>query len=401
MARDPVKVSGDLDDNSLSNGLFSTITDGTEQLEINADGSANVTVNNGSGGSAVNIQDGGNSITVDGAVTVSATDLDIRNLSETTDQVLVFANTSADGSGTDLVPLVDASGHLQVDILSGGGSNASVIVDDAAFTPAVTSVTMSGAFVDETATDSVDEGDGGAFRMTADRKLLVRMVGATDANRLDVNASGQAQVEVAVALPSGTNNIGDVDVLTVPAPLSTTGGGTEATALRVTIASDSTGLLSIDDNGGSITVDSTDLDIRDLSASQDNVAISDGTDTLAVNTDGSINVVVAESSGTPVADYDPQADLAAATSDNHDYTASGGTFEPTTITVSSESIATFLIIANSVSISTLRTSVESPNATYTFPDGFTIANTQVLRVTRTNDSNKTKDVESTINGFQN
>ena len=36
----------------------------------------------------------------------------------------------------------------------------------------------------------------------------------------------------------------------------------------------------------------TDLDIRDLDATQDNVAISDGTDTLAVNADGSINSVV-------------------------------------------------------------------------------------------------------------
>lgn len=36
-----------------------------------------------------------------------------------------------------------------------------------------------------------------------------------------------------------------------------TGGGVEASALRVTLASDSTGVLSIDDNGGSITVDGT------------------------------------------------------------------------------------------------------------------------------------------------
>mgnify|MGYP001586779144 CR=1 FL=1 len=57
------------------------------------------------------------------------------------------------------------------------------------------------------------------------------------------------------ALVAGTANIGDVDVLTVPAPLSTTGGGTEATALRVTLASDSTGLVSVDDNAGSLTVD--------------------------------------------------------------------------------------------------------------------------------------------------
>lgn len=39
------------------------------------------------------------------------------------------------------------------------------------------------------------------------------------------------------------------------AALSVVGGGAEATALRVTMASDSTGVLSVDDNGGSLTVD--------------------------------------------------------------------------------------------------------------------------------------------------
>lgn len=65
----------------------------------------------------------------------------------------------------------------------------------------------------------------------------------------------QVDVVTLPSLPAGTNNIGDVDILTVPAPLNVTGGGTEASALRVTLASDSTGLISIDDNGGSITVD--------------------------------------------------------------------------------------------------------------------------------------------------
>lgn len=37
--------------------------------------------------------------------------------------------------------------------------------------------------------------------------------------------------------------------------LSVVGGGTEATAIRVTIASDSTGVVSVDDNGGTISVD--------------------------------------------------------------------------------------------------------------------------------------------------
>jgi len=69
----------------------------------------------------------------------------------------------------------------------------------------------------------------------------------------DVTVTGTVTANIA----AGTNNIGDVDVLTVPAPLNLTGGGAEASALRVTIANDSTGVLSIDDNGASITVDGT------------------------------------------------------------------------------------------------------------------------------------------------
>lgn len=40
---------------------------------------------------------------------------------------------------------------------------------------------------------------------------------ATDANEVGVDASGNLQVVVNAALPAGTNNIGDVDVLTMPA----------------------------------------------------------------------------------------------------------------------------------------------------------------------------------------
>ena len=70
-------------------------------------------------------------------------------------------------------------------------------------------------------------------------------------------------------VPSGTviatDEIGGVDYQRVklacgPDGTATdvpVGGGVEAAALRVTIASDSTGVLSIDDNGGSLTVDGT------------------------------------------------------------------------------------------------------------------------------------------------
>lgn len=48
-----------------------------------------------------------------------------------------------------------------------------VVVDDAAFTPATSSVMMAGFEADDSSTDSVDEGDGGAARMTLDRKQIV------------------------------------------------------------------------------------------------------------------------------------------------------------------------------------------------------------------------------------
>lgn len=50
----------------------------------------------------------------------------------------------------------------------------------------------------------------------------------------------------------------------------------------------------IGDGGGSITVDAADLDIRDLTHVSDSIKIGDGTDFLAVEADGSINVNASE-----------------------------------------------------------------------------------------------------------
>lgn len=46
----------------------------------------------------------------------------------------------------------------------------------------------------------------------------------------------------------------------------------------------------VDVSGSSVSVTAADLDIRNLSALQDNVAISNGTTSLAINLDGSVNV---------------------------------------------------------------------------------------------------------------
>ena len=346
MARDAVKISRNLDDNAVGNVLYTNLSDGTDQLAINADGSLNTTINNAS-------------------IVVTATDLDIRDLSATQDNVAI-------SDGTDSLE-VNADGSINTTINNGAGASA-VNIQDGGNSITVDGTVAISCSVTVTATD-LDIRDLSASQDN------VAISDGTDT--LEVNADGSLNI---------TDNGGS---LTVDGTVAATQSGTWDIGTLTSITND----VNIADGGNSITVDATDLDIRDLSDAQDKVSIGDGTDTLAINSDGSINVVVGGSGGTAVADYDLSS-LASSASDNHDYTASGGAFVPTRVSVSSESIATFLIIANSVNIATLRTSVEHPNAEYIFPSNFSIADTQVLRVTRTNDSNKTKNVNSTINGVQ-
>lgn len=171
------------------------------KLDLGADGlaspvSGSVPVNDNGG--TISVDDGGASITVDGTVTANAG----TNL-----------NTSA--------LALESGGNL-----AGAATSLAVIDDWDESDRAKVNPIVGQAGV-----------QGGSGAVTA---ITQRVVLATD-----------------VAMPSGDNNIGNVDIVTVPAPLSTTGGGTEASALRVTVASDSTGVLSIDDNGSSITVDGT------------------------------------------------------------------------------------------------------------------------------------------------
>lgn len=139
--------------------------------------------------------------------------------------------------------------------------------------------------------------DGVRTHVTADADGLLVNLGANNdvALAAGTNNIGDVDVLTLPALPAGTNNIGDVDVLTVPAPLSTTGGGTEATALRVTIASDSTGVVSIDDNGASLTVDNggtfaVQSTLQAGTAYAGKVRLTDGTNDTSVSSTGALFV---------------------------------------------------------------------------------------------------------------
>jgi hypothetical protein len=118
----------------------------------------------------VGINDSGNSITVDAPVgtpvfvQLSDGASPITTLPVSLASVPSHAVTNA---GTFAVQ-VDGAALTALQLIDNP-----VVVDDAAFTPATSSVMMAGFEADEASTDSVDEGDAGAARMTLDRKQIV------------------------------------------------------------------------------------------------------------------------------------------------------------------------------------------------------------------------------------
>ncbi|MBQ0859495.1 hypothetical protein KBW96_19545, partial [Acinetobacter baumannii] len=120
-----------------------------------------VTINNASGASAVNIQDGGNSITVDGTVAVTG--------------VATSANQT---NGTQLTQIVDAGGEavtvtggkLDVNATISGGAGGTSSIDDSAFTVASDSGTP---IMGLATSDTVDAGDVGVLAMDVNRNLKI------------------------------------------------------------------------------------------------------------------------------------------------------------------------------------------------------------------------------------
>ena len=61
-----------------------------------------------------------------------------------------------------------------------------IVADDAAFTVGTTSVNVAGYLADQGSTDSVNEGDAGAARMTLDRKQIVTVAPSADTEGLTI-----------------------------------------------------------------------------------------------------------------------------------------------------------------------------------------------------------------------
>ena len=92
---------------------------------------------------------------------------------------------------------------LNVDLTVGASA---MLVDDAAFTPGTSSVQMIGAEFDDTGPDSVDEGDAGAVRMSANRNIYTTIRDAAGNERgANVNSSNQLLVVEASASAIATD----------------------------------------------------------------------------------------------------------------------------------------------------------------------------------------------------
>ena len=175
----------------------------------------------------VGIKDNGNTITVDGTVTANISG----SISNTS-----FASTIADGASVTLGAKADGKSDktdtTAVTIMS--------VLKEISYmeqTPASRAVTFTGS--NDVATQ------------TTLSAINTKLVSGTDIGDVTINNSTGA---AAVNIQDGGNTI-TVDGAVTNTVLSVVGGGTEAVAQRVTIASDSTGLLSVDDNGGALTVD--------------------------------------------------------------------------------------------------------------------------------------------------
>jgi hypothetical protein len=254
----------------------------------------------------VNVADGGGSLTVDGTVTANA-GTGFPAVATDGSAVVTTGQMTMGTDGTNAQTIrVTPNGDQYVWV---GGDDGAGNWQSASFDATLTdaesnavahlNVHSRGAIWNPAA----NAGAGGWDRVRGDTTNgmdvdVTRVSGnVTVVQPTGSNLNAVVSGTVTANLAAGTNNIGDVDVLTVPAPLNVTGGGTEASALRVTLANNSTGVLAVTDNGTTLSVDDngTTLSVDDGGG----ILTVDGTVIVTQATAGNLNATVAAGSGFP------------------------------------------------------------------------------------------------------
>jgi hypothetical protein len=296
---------------------------------------------------SVNVTDNGGSLTVDGTVELGATTL-----------AALESITVQNGSGASAVNIQDGGNSITVDA-------SNLDIRDLVFATDKVDVTGSDVTATVTATD-----------------LDIRdLTFATD--KVDVSGS-----EVSL------------DAATLAALENITVSATDLDIRDLAFATD-----KVDVSGSSVTVSATNLDIRDLTHVSDSVKIGDGTDFLAINSDGSINAVIQEDAGTETVNYNTASAIAGGATSNHDLVFASASKLYQVLASASGKLRIEVQIETGSGTNTFNTvavafnSTAAPNIDVTLAKYATIPAGARVRVIRRNADNQAQDVYSTIVGI--
>ena len=119
---------------------------------------------------------------------------------------------------------------------------------------------------------TITDGDSAPLQVDSNGRLLVSQDVNVSVDFLGLNGAADSSNILIVGTEDGTS--------------TGTAHAVRLASNGAVIIDDGGGSISIDDGGGSITVDAVDLDIRDLSHTQDSVRIGDGVDLLDIVNEG-------------------------------------------------------------------------------------------------------------------
>lgn len=318
-----------------------------------------------------------------------------------------------EGAGDVIVKIADATvPSQQLAVESDGSINANISATDLDIrdlTFATDTVDVSGSSVTVSATD-LDIRDLAFATDAVDVSGSSVTVSATDLDVRDLVYT-QDSVEARQATHDNLNlnanlQVGNADVANGnPVPISDAGGTITVDATDLDIRDLAFATDTVDVSGSSVTVSATDLDIRDLTHASDSVKVGDGTNFLAVNSNGSINVLLADRTGTEVDDYDTAAAIAASATSNHDYTATGA-FRLTAVYASASGKMKIEVQIETASGSNTFNSKfvqfnssSDPNMQIELSSPMLVASGARVRIIRTNRDNQSQDLYSTILGY--
>lgn len=309
-------------------------------------------------------------VNADGSIntntTLSATDLDIRDLVFATDKVDVSGSSvTATATDLDIRDLAFATDSVDVSGSSVTVTATNLDVRDLAF-----------------ATDKVDV-SGSEVSLSAGSLAALEniTVSATDLDIRDLNSATDSVTVVATNL-----DIRDLS---------------SATDSIAVVATD-LDVRDLNSATDSVTVVATNLDVRDMTHASDSIKIGDGTDFLAVNSDGSINVVPQEDAGTERVNYNTAAAVAGGASSNHDLTFTNAAKLYQVLASASGKAKCEVQIETGSATNTFNTvavqfnSTSTPNMDMKLSKYAAIPAGARVRVIRTNRDNQAQDLYSTI-----